>query len=191
MADENPEINYNTVNDIPHTYITVDNDADIAALIQKLEKANEFCFDTETTGLNSLEAEVVGLSFSVKIHEAYYVPVSEDQKKAKELLMKFSAIFSDEKKTLIGQNIKYDYHILMNSNQMISDSQAILNRLHQLLMLNKGIYQDKIGEIGTAEKIKSSIKEYIIDLSNHQTFVQLNTFYLYSFFHFIFLIFFN
>jgi len=114
VADENPEINYNTVNDIPHTYITVDNDADIAALIQKLEKANEFCFDTETTGLNSLEAEVVGLSFSVKIHEAYYVPVSEDQKKAKELLMKFSAIFSDEKKTLIGQNIKYDYHILMN-----------------------------------------------------------------------------
>ncbi len=114
VADENPETNYKTVNDIPHTYITVDSDADMAVLIQKLEKANEFCFDTETTGLNSLEAEVVGLSFSVKTHEAYYVPVSEDQKKAKELLLKFSSILSDEKKTLIGQNIKYDYHILMN-----------------------------------------------------------------------------
>lgn len=78
-------------------------------------------------------------------------------------------------------NVNLNYHILLNSNQMISDSQAILNRLHQLLMLNKGIYQDKTGEIGTAEKIKSSIKEYIVDLSNHQTFVQLNTFYLFIF----------
>ncbi len=114
VADENPETNYKTVNDIPHTYITVESDADIAKLIQKLEKANEFCFDTETTGLNSLEAEVVGLSFSIKAHEAYYVPVSDDQKKAKTLLLKFASVFNDEKKTLIGQNIKYDYHILMN-----------------------------------------------------------------------------
>ncbi|MDZ4664915.1 MAG: DNA polymerase I [Bacteroidota bacterium] len=114
LADENPETNYKTVNDIPHTYITVDSDADIAVLIQKLENANEFCFDTETTGLNSLEAEVVGLSFSIRVHEAYYVPVSEDQKKAKDLLLKFASIFNDEKKILIGQNIKYDYHILMN-----------------------------------------------------------------------------
>jgi len=114
VADENPETNYKTVNDVPHTYISVETEADIAELIQKLQNSNEFCFDTETTGLNSLEAEVVGLSFSIKVHEAYYVPVNEDQQKAKELLLKFSPIFSDDKKTLIGQNIKYDYHILMN-----------------------------------------------------------------------------
>jgi DNA polymerase-1 len=114
VADEDPETSYKTVNDIPHTYISVESETDIAELIKKLEKSNEFCFDTETTGLNSLEAEVVGLSFSIKVHEAYYVPVNEDQQKAKELLMKFSPIFSDEEKTLIGQNIKYDYHILMN-----------------------------------------------------------------------------
>lgn len=114
VADDKPETNYKTVADIEHSYITVDNEADLAVLIQKLENASEFCFDTETTGLNSLEAEVVGLSFSLKAHEAYYVPVSADQKLAKETLLKFESVFNDDKKTLIGQNIKYDYHILMN-----------------------------------------------------------------------------
>ncbi len=114
VADDKPETNYKTVNDVQHQYITVDSDEDIAVLIQKLEKASEFCFDTETTGLNSLEAEVVGLSFSLKATEAYYIPVSADQKQAKETLFKFVGIFNDEKKMLIGQNIKYDYHILMN-----------------------------------------------------------------------------
>ena len=114
VADDKPETNYKTVADIQHTYITVDSEADLAVLIQKLENASEFCFDTETTGLNSLEAEVVGLSFSLKAHEAYYVPVNADQKLAKETLLKFESVFNDDKKTLIGQNIKYDYHILMN-----------------------------------------------------------------------------
>lgn len=114
VADDEPETNYKTVADVKHQYIAVESDGDMAVLIQKLEKANEFCFDTETTGLNSLEAEVVGLSFSLKAFEAFYVPISADQKKAKETLLKFAHIFNDEKKTLIGQNIKYDYHILMN-----------------------------------------------------------------------------
>jgi DNA polymerase-1 len=113
-VEEVPVTNYKTVADVEHKYITVSSDADIAKLIRELEKADEFCFDTETTGLNSLEAEVVGLSFSVKAHEAYYVPVDADQRKAKDTLFKFVGIFNDEKKTLIGQNIKYDYHILMN-----------------------------------------------------------------------------
>jgi DNA polymerase-1 len=112
--EEKEQTNYKTVNDVEHHYITVDNDADIAVLTQKLENANEFCFDTETTGLNSLEAEIVGLSFSLKPTEAYYIPVSADQKKAKETLFKFVSVFNDETKTLVGQNIKYDYHILMN-----------------------------------------------------------------------------
>jgi DNA polymerase-1 len=114
VEESEPATNYKTVNDVPHTYITVSSDADIAKLVKDLENASEFCFDTETTGLNSLEAEVVGLSFSIKTHEAFYVPVDADQKKAKETLFKFVGIFNDEKKTLIGQNIKYDYHILMN-----------------------------------------------------------------------------
>lgn len=110
---EEPTV-FKTINDVEHNYVLVDTDEKINTLISKLISASEFCFDTETTGLNSLEAELVGLSFSVKIHEAYYVPVPENKSDADKLLQKFVPLFNSENKTLIGQNIKYDYHILMN-----------------------------------------------------------------------------
>jgi DNA polymerase-1 len=103
-----------TIDSVAHYYELADTDEKITNLVAILEQNAEFCFDTETTGLNSLEAELVGLSFSVKAHEAWYVPIHEDRKKARETLDKFSHIFNDESKTLIGQNIKYDYHILKN-----------------------------------------------------------------------------
>ncbi|MBL7918525.1 MAG: DNA polymerase I, partial [Bacteroidia bacterium] len=110
---EEPTV-FKTINDVEHNYILVDTDEKITELVFTLNAASEFCFDTETTGLNSLEAELVGLSFSIKLHEAYYVPVPESKSDADKLLQKFTSLFKDENKTLIGQNIKYDYHILMN-----------------------------------------------------------------------------
>jgi DNA polymerase-1 len=105
---------YKTINEVPHEYELVDSPEKINDLLQILNKHSEFCFDTETTGLNSLEAEVVGLSFSVKTHHAYYIPINENKEEAQKTLNLFVPLLTDTSKTLIGQNIKYDYHILRN-----------------------------------------------------------------------------
>jgi DNA polymerase-1 len=123
-----------TIENVAHYYELADTDEKINNLIAILEQSAEFCFDTETTGLNSLEAELVGLSFSVKAHEAWYVPISEDRNKAKETLEKFVHIFNDESKTLIGQNIKYDYHILKNYNISLKNKLFDTMVAHFLIM---------------------------------------------------------
>ncbi len=109
-----PEVVHKTLSDVKHHYILIDTEKEMEALLQKLSDADEFCFDTETTGLDALNAELVGLSFSVKKHEAYYVPVEASRESAIRLLEKFELVFGDPNKILIGQNIKYDYHMLMN-----------------------------------------------------------------------------
>lgn len=106
--------NFKTINDIEHTYELVDSIEKIKALVSVLEKEKEFCFDSETTGLDTINAELVGLSFSVKEHFAYYVPISANQTEALEQLKPFLPIFENTEKILIGQNIKYDYQILLN-----------------------------------------------------------------------------
>jgi len=80
--------------------------------INKLTNFNEICFDTETTGLDANQAELVGLSFSVEPYEAYYVPCSSDQSATKKTLSFFKKIFADESVTWIGQNLKYDMLVL-------------------------------------------------------------------------------
>jgi len=105
---------FKTIGEVDHQYELVETREKITELINVLIQHDEFCFDTETTGLNSLEAEIVGLSFSVKAHHAWYVPIAEDVLTAQETLNMFIPLFNDESKTLVGQNIKYDYHILKN-----------------------------------------------------------------------------
>jgi DNA polymerase-1 len=101
-----------TIVDVFHKYKLVDNDPDINKLIQVLNKSKEFCFDTETTGVDAIEAELVGLSFSLKPGEAFYVPVPEEQKYAKNVVVKFVGPLSNPKIGKIGQNLKYDILVL-------------------------------------------------------------------------------
>ncbi len=100
------------IHNTPHQYIAVDNDAAIKKLVADLKKHEEICFDTETTGIDANEAELVGLSFSVKAGEAFYVPCPPDQQRTKEILSHFESLFADRKKTWIGQNLKYDMLVL-------------------------------------------------------------------------------
>jgi len=100
------------INNTPHKYEAVLDDSSLKKLIVLLKKQDEICFDTETTGIDANEAELVGLSFSIKPGEAWYVPCPKDQKKTKSLLAEFEVLFADKKKTWIGQNIKYDMLIL-------------------------------------------------------------------------------
>ena len=100
------------INNTPHKYEAVTGDANIKKLVTELKKHTEICFDTETTGIDANEAELVGLSFSVKPGEAWYVPCPDDQQKTKEILSHFASLFTDKKKTWIGQNTKYDLLLL-------------------------------------------------------------------------------
>jgi DNA polymerase-1 len=100
------------INNTPHKYETVDTDAAIKKLVTELKKHKEICFDTETTGIDANQAELVGLSFSVKPGEAYYIPCPPDEKRTKEILAFFQPLFSDKKKIWVGQNTKYDLLIL-------------------------------------------------------------------------------
>jgi len=100
------------INNTPHKYEAVEGEIAIKQLVAALKKHDEICFDTETTGIDANDAELVGLSFSVNPGEAYYVPCPADQKKTKEILTHFDTLFSDKKKLWIGQNTKYDLLVL-------------------------------------------------------------------------------
>jgi len=100
------------INNTVHTYEALTTDAAIKKLVTELKKHSEICFDTETTGIDANNAELVGLSFSVKAGEAYYIPCPPDQKRTKEILAHFETLFADKKKVWVGQNIKYDLLVL-------------------------------------------------------------------------------
>jgi DNA polymerase I len=100
------------INNVSHKYEAVTTDAAITKLVTELKKHTEICFDTETTGIDANDAELVGLSFSVTPGEAWYIPCPPDQKRTNEILALFATLFNDEKKVWIGQNIKYDMLML-------------------------------------------------------------------------------
>ncbi|MCX6317611.1 MAG: DNA polymerase I [Bacteroidetes bacterium] len=100
------------IHNTPHEYLVVEGDAAIKNLVAELKKHDEICFDTETTGIDANDAELVGLSFAVTPGEAWYVPCPADQERTKAILSFFDALFADKKKTWIGQNTKYDLLVL-------------------------------------------------------------------------------
>jgi DNA polymerase-1 len=97
-----------------HSYHFVQSAAERSKLIADLSKQKSFCFDTETTGLNPFEAEIVGMSIAYKEGEAYYIPFSESKEEATAVLAEFKALFSNDKIEKIGQNLKYDLNVLTN-----------------------------------------------------------------------------
>ncbi len=112
-----PEIKTNinaekNIGNVEHEYHYVDNLKAQKELAKRLSKEKEICFDTETTGLDANNCELVGLAFSIKEFEAYYIPVPADQKEAQTVVDIFKPLLEDSSILKIGQNIKYDYLIL-------------------------------------------------------------------------------
>jgi DNA polymerase-1 len=110
--DATPELtDYKTINTTPHTYHIAQTAEEINQLIAVINDSKCFCFDTETTGVDAMLAELVGMSFSVKAHEAWYVPIPRGREAATEFLQQFQPLFASPKQK-IGQNIKYDLLML-------------------------------------------------------------------------------
>lgn len=104
---------FTTLSEVKHDYFVMDTPELRAVLVKYLKTQKEFCFDTETTGVNAFEDYMVGMSFSWKKNEGYYVPVpSKDLNAAIDLLAEFKEVFEDEKIVKIGQNIKFDVMVM-------------------------------------------------------------------------------
>ena len=109
---ETVENGIETLDNSFHEYHFTDNVEKRKSLIQMLKYQPSFCFDTETTGLDPLKAELVGMSFAINAFEAFYVPVPEDFEEAKKVVFEFKELFENVEKEKVGQNLKYDILVL-------------------------------------------------------------------------------
>jgi DNA polymerase-1 len=100
------------IDSVPHDYHLADTVEKRKALIDILAQQKSFCFDTETTGTDANDCELVGLSFAVKAGEAWYVPVPADQEGAKSIVHEFADVMANSEISKIGQNIKFDILML-------------------------------------------------------------------------------
>ena len=105
---------YASLENTEHFYQMVQGEMGIKLLLQNLEKQTSVCFDTETTGLDALNAELVGLAISYEKGKGFYIPFPENQEEAQHLIEKFRPFFENETIEKIGQNLKYDLKILAN-----------------------------------------------------------------------------
>jgi DNA polymerase-1 len=103
---------YKTIDDVKHTYRLVQTLEERKALVSELWKHPSFTFDTETTGLDPRTDKLVGMSFSVKPHEAWYVTLPPNDAELKKALEPFAPIFADEKIEKTGHNLKFDIAML-------------------------------------------------------------------------------
>ena len=105
---------FETIKSIAHDYKLVDNEEEMKKLCDYFLTKEILSLDTETTSVEAINAKLVGLSFSVKENEAFYVPVPQDEAEARKIVEIFRPAYENEKILKIGQNLKYDYKVLMN-----------------------------------------------------------------------------
>ncbi|MEA5140612.1 DNA polymerase I [Arcicella rigui] len=108
-AESNPKA---TIDTTVHQYHLIDTPELRQSLIHFLSLQDEICFDTETTSVDAVEADLVGLSFAYRAGEAYYVPTPANREETQAIVDEFKPIFANEKITKIAQNIKYDLMVL-------------------------------------------------------------------------------
>lgn len=112
LSTNYPQSSQNTLQDTEHTYVLIDNLKDAKALCGNILTFPVIAFDTETTGIDAMSAEMVGMSFAVEGGRAWYVAVPENQAEAQEFVDAFRPFFENEGQIKVGQNLKYDLTIL-------------------------------------------------------------------------------
>lgn len=113
-SEEQKTASFEALKTTPHEYQLIENKEDMAAICDFFFTKKILSLDTETTSTNTIDAELVGLSFSVEEKKAYYVPVPANREEAQTIVNIFKPVYEDEKILKVGQNIKYDYEVLRN-----------------------------------------------------------------------------
>ena len=157
-------------------YKNIYTNKELEGLRTKLNKKSFFAFDTETTSLDSMEAKLVGVSFSIKPHEAYYIPINHHDKNIdiseKKVLEFLKEVMAESKFTIIGQNIKYDMNVLekysIKFNCKIHDTMVMsyvynstgkhdLNTLSEKYLNYTTIKYEELAGSGAKQKLFSEI----------------------------------
>ena len=107
---------FETLKTTPHEYKLVDNEEEMRQLCDFFFTKQILCLDTETTSTHPIDAELVGLSFSVEPHKAFYVPIPANREEALKILEIFKPLYENPKILKVGQNLKYDLEVLRNYN---------------------------------------------------------------------------
>ena len=117
FAPESPETpknsSFENIKSVPHEYKLVENEHDMRELCDYFLTKEILSLDTETTSTSPIEAELVGLSFSVEESKAFYVAVPENREEAQKVVELFRPVYENESIMKVGQNIKYDLEVLM------------------------------------------------------------------------------
>jgi len=111
-APEASVAEFRSIHNSPHDYRLVQTPEQREDLLRLLSNSELFCFDTETTSLDLFSLELVGMSFSVRPGEAWYMPLPEDRNEVAKILAPFRELFTQERPIKVGQNIKFDLHVL-------------------------------------------------------------------------------
>ena len=114
FAEAVPTQKLKTIKEVPHQYQLLTTQEEVEALLPELLAQKEVCFDTETTSLNELEAQIVGLALSWEVHKGYYILFPEDFDLAGQWLSVLKPFFESTTILKIGQNLKYDLKVLSN-----------------------------------------------------------------------------
>ena len=112
--DEQKNANFESIKTVEHKYNLIDNEEDAKRLYDYLFTKQILSLDTETTSTHAVDAELVGLSFSVEEKEAFYVAIPSDREEALKFANIFKPLYENPEIMKVGQNIKYDYEVLMN-----------------------------------------------------------------------------
>ena len=132
---------------VPHDYRLVESDSDIKALVDLLSKQKQFVFDTETTNIDVYSAELVGLSFAIKAHEAWYLSMPAEHEECQKKLELLRPLFEDGNILKIGQNLKYDISMLAQYSISVKGKLFDTMLAHYLLEPEQRHNMDYLAEV--------------------------------------------
>ena len=138
---------FETLKTTPHEYKLVEKEDEIKQLCDYFLTKEILSLDTETTSLSPIDAELVGLSFSVKENEAFYVPVPADQDEARKIVDLLRPVYENEKILKVGQNLKYDYEVLMKYGVRIAGKMFDTMLAHYVIQPELRHNMDYLAEI--------------------------------------------
>ena len=113
-TEDEKNSSFESLKTVNHDYQLVEKQEDIKKLCDFLLTTEVLSLDTETTSTSPIEAELVGLSFSVREKQAFYVPIPAEREEAQKIVEIFRPVYENEKILKVGQNIKYDLQVLAN-----------------------------------------------------------------------------
>ena len=113
-SNESEFSSFETLKTVPHEYKLIEKEEDMRKLYDFFMTKDFLVLDTETTSTSPIDAELVGLSFSVEEHKAFYVPIPANREEALQIVNIFKPLYEDPKILKVGQNLKYDLEVLRN-----------------------------------------------------------------------------